>query len=85
MFTVKFVTYDRPAASTPASTRYFALRVAAAVYVEMEADGRQVVQLNGIPGATDEFERVTVGAVGDTSYDVAYIMNAAGKTVETVR
>lgn len=83
MFTVKFVTYDRPVAGVPASTRYFALRVAAAVYVEMEADGRQVVRLNGIPGATDEFERVTVGAVGD--YDVAYIMNAAGKTVETVR
>ena len=93
MLTVKFVKYRAvtPDGITPplqnpppAGIEFFALRPAEEVYVDTEKDGRQVVQLvnNGDFACGD---RITVGRIGETSYDVAYVLNAEGKTIETVR
>lgn len=79
MFTVKFVKYDTPSpGAPPPSTRIVAFHRAESVYLDVENDGRQVVTLGA--------ERYTVGQNrSDTLYDVAYVMNADGRTIETVR
>lgn len=54
-----------------------AIHTAAVVYLDYEKDGRQVLRFNE--------ESVTIGTQRiDTMYDKAYIMNEAGKTVDTI-
>jgi hypothetical protein len=57
------------------------VREAKTVHIRHEADLRTVVQLGDAPG--ESFE-ATVGAE-QCMYSVAYIMNEAGRTIETVR
>jgi hypothetical protein len=86
MFTVKLMKYDYASSldgvPSPASTTGISVREANAVHLRIEKDGRQVLQLGDAPGDTME---VTIGSREDCAYNLAYIMNAAGKTVETVR
>jgi hypothetical protein len=81
MLTVKFVKYlDQ--GDGPVATEAVCLRQATAVHVTIEKDGRQAVQCGDAPGETFE---VTVGGGEHCSYNVAYVMNDAGRTVETIR
>lgn len=83
MLTVKFVKYDRTAPQKgPASVQAINVRQAAAVHLVIEKDGRQAVQCGDAPGET---YAATVGPGADCAYDVAYVMNDAGRTVETIR
>lgn len=86
MFTVKLMKYNYASTPggepSPASTTAISMREASAVHLTLEKDGRQVLQLGDAPGGTME---ITIGSREDCSYNVAYIMNASGKTVETVR
>lgn len=83
MFTVKLMKYEYlHGDGAPASTTGISVREANAVHLTFDKDGRQVLQLGDAPGETME---VTVGSREDCSYSVAYIMNAGGKTVETIR
>jgi hypothetical protein len=52
------------------------------VHVRYETDLRTVLQLGDAPGETME---VTVGGRPDCAYTVAYVMNASGKTIDTIR
>lgn len=83
MFMVKLIKYvaDRHG-NAPVEIADISLREAQAIHVRHEADLRKVVQLGDAPGETMEF---TVGDRPDCSYNVAYVMNAQGKTVETIR
>lgn len=81
MLTVKFFKYERSESNIPNSTSGICVREAEAIHVRYEAGGRAVVQCGDAPGSTFE---ATVGEV-DSAYHVAYIMNEAGRTIETVR
>lgn len=81
MLTVKFMKYGPAFEQQPTHTEAICIREAAAVHVRYGADGRAVVQCNDAPGETYE---VTVGDK-ESSFNVAYIMNKEGRTVETVR
>ena len=81
MLTVKFLKYGPEAADRPTYTDAICVRTAKSVHVRYEADLRAVVQLGDAPGETFE---LTVGAK-ECAYSVAYVMNEAGKTVETIR
>jgi hypothetical protein len=95
MLTVKFMKFSRPTYSgstegpttrDPGYTEAVVLHPAKAVFVECsDAHGRQVVGIQN--PVTDEIERFTIGDAerDDIAFNVAYVMNDAGKTVETVR
>jgi hypothetical protein len=82
MLTVKFVKYLDNRDDGPTPLEGICLRQAKAVHVIIEKDGRQVVQCGDAPGETFE---ATVGPGERCSYGIAYVMNDAGKTVETIR
>lgn len=86
MLTVKLMKYeyasDLGGNQSPASTTGISVREANAVHLIIEKDGRQVLQLGDAPGETME---VIIGSRPDCSYNVAYVMNGAGKTVEIIR
>jgi hypothetical protein len=82
MLTVKLIKYRSNGPSTPSSTEGVSIRECNATHVKYEEDLRCVLQLGDAPGETME---VTVGDRADCSYTVAYIMNEAGRTVETIR
>jgi hypothetical protein len=84
MFIVKLMRYEPGA---PSQTDAISIREANAVHVRYENDLRTVVQLGDAPGApgTSEAMEVTIGDREDCSYNVAYIMNMQGKTIETIR
>ena len=83
MFIVKLMKYEPTASEkVPSATAVISIREAIAVHVRYETDLRAVLQLGDAPGETFE---VTVGDRPDCSYNIAYIMNAQGKTVETIR
>lgn len=86
MLTVKFMKYA-PSDGKPAATEGICILEGEAVHVRYEKSGRCVVQLGNAPGPTFE---ATVGEYDRTidapcMYSVAYIMNEAGRTVETIR
>jgi hypothetical protein len=87
MFIVKLMKYDRIHPGAPSATDAISIREANAVHVRYEADSRTVLQLGDAPGApgTNDAMEVTIGDRPDCSYNVAYIMNLHGKTVETIR
>jgi hypothetical protein len=81
MLTVKFMKYDENDGFQPTHTTGLCIRHATAVHVRYEANGRAVVQCGDAPGETFE---LTVGEK-ECAYNVAYVMNDAGKTVDTIR
>jgi hypothetical protein len=81
MLTVKLMKYV-PSDGKPSFTEGVTVRECKAAHVRYEADLRCVLQLGDAPGETME---VTVGDRPDCAYSVAYIMNEAGRTVETIR
>ena len=76
MLTVKFVTYHKEQGK-PSAVKFMRFASAQSLYLDYENDGRAILRFND--------ESVSVGEIGDTSYDVAYVMNEAGKTVDTVK
>ncbi len=83
MFIVKLMKYLKDKdGNAPAEIAGISIREASAIHVRYEPDFRTVLQLGDAPG--DTFE-VTVGDRSDCSYNVAFVMNASGKTVETIR
>lgn len=82
MLIVKLMKFDGSDPGVPTYTTGISLREAAAVHVRYEPGLRAVLQLGDAPGETMD---ITVGAGPDCAYSVAYIMNASGKTVETIR
>jgi hypothetical protein len=82
MLTIKLLKYgDCQPEHGPTYTTDICVRECEAVHVHYDADMRAVLQLGDAPGET---QNVTVGAK-DCAYSVAYIMNEAGRTVETIR
>lgn len=81
MLTVKFMKYGPSGDGNPTYTEGVCVREAKAVHIRHEADLRTVVQLGDAPGETFE---VTVGE-SECMYSVAYVMNEAGRTIETIR
>lgn len=82
MLTVKFMKYGPSSTDQPTHTEGVCVREGASVHIRYEADGRAVLQIGDAPG--DTFE-ATVGDRTDCQYHVAYVMNEAGRTVETLR
>jgi hypothetical protein len=77
---------DGPTTLNPRFTEAVVIHPATAVFIECnDKHGRQVVGIQNPKG--DEILRVTVGDEGqtDTEFSVAYIVNAEGRIVETVR
>lgn len=81
MLTVKFMKYGPGIEEHPTYTEAVCVRECKAVHVTYGSELRATVQCGDAPG--DTFE-VTVGAK-ESAYNVAYIMNEAGRTVETIR
>ena len=79
MLTIKLMKYGPEGLPfTPATyVQAIAMHSAKDVYLDYEKDGRAVLRFNDTA--------ITVGDRGDTSYDVAYILNETGKTVDTIR
>lgn len=77
MLTIKLMKYARNEDKSPASVAAIAMHTAQAVYLDYEKDGRAVLRFGELS--------ITVGERENTEYDVAYVMNEAGKTVDTVR
>lgn len=82
MFTIRLVKYSGREPGRPSETAAYSIREAKSVHVRYEPSHRAVLQLGDAPGVTDEF---TVGEGPDCAYNVAYIMNEYGKTVDTLR
>jgi hypothetical protein len=82
MFTVRLVQYAENVAGQPTATAGYSIREAKTVHVRYEPDMRAVLQLGDAPGETDEF---TIGSAPNCAYNVAYVMNERGKTVDTIR
>lgn len=90
MLTVKFLKYayncNLSGPPSPGATTHIAVHPAKAVHVELtDVHGRSVVGVEH--PTTGEVERFTVSGVDrdDVAFNVAYVMNDAGKTVETIR
>jgi hypothetical protein len=83
MLTIKLMKYGPTGRTITPKTYLTAVAVHSAreVFLDYEQDGRAVLRWD----RAGESLAVTVGETGDTSYDVAYIMNEAGKTIETIR
>jgi hypothetical protein len=79
MLTVKFMKYGPKHEEQPTFTEGVMVRECDSIHVKIEAR-RSVVQLGDAPG--DTFT-TTVGAE-DAVYSRAYVMNEAGRTVETI-
>lgn len=79
MFTVKFMKFGPEGTDRPTHTENVMVRETNAVHVRLE-HGKSVVQLGDAPDQTYE---VTVGA-DECAYHKAYVMNEAGRTVETI-
>lgn len=60
------------------------LRSAHVIYQELDKHGRTVLRLER---ETGEMEAFTIGTLGrhDVMYHAAFIMNEAGKTIDTIR
>jgi len=82
MLTVKFYKYGPEAPAKPSYTEAISVREAKAVHVTYKENLCAVIQCGDAPGETTE---VTVGMDQSCSYNVAYIMNEDGKTIETIR
>lgn len=85
MFTVKFLRYDT-IEGRPTHTERACVRMAKAVHARFTSkidngSGHTIVQLGDAP---DETMELTVGG-RDGEYSVAYVMNEAGRTMETIR
>ena len=85
MLTVKFLKYGPADTDQPSYTESVVLRPADVVFVECsDVHGRQVVGVQH--PKTGEIDRYTIGTNrSDVMFNVAYVMNDAGKTVETIR
>lgn len=77
MLTIKLMKYVRNEDQSPASVAAVAMHTAPSVFLDYEKDGRAVLRFAELS--------ITVGDREHTEYDVAYVMNEAGKTVDTVR
>lgn len=78
--------YEHRIGQAPMTTEAVVLHPAKAVFVELsDKHGRQVVGVQN--PVNDEIERFTIGSWErrDVMFNVAYVMNDAGKTVETIR
>ncbi len=83
MFTVRLEKYAETKPGYPTATEVYSIREAKTVHVRYE-NNRAVLQLNDAPG--EDTTEITVGSLAaDCSYNVAYIMNEQGKTVDTIR
>lgn len=83
MLIVKLMKYEATEPETaPSATAGIYIREASAVDVRYEANLRAVLRLEDLSGESLE---VIIGSRPDCAYNVAYIMNASGKTVETIR
>jgi hypothetical protein len=95
MLTVKLMKFSKPTYSgstdgpttrDPGYTETIVVHPAEAVFVECsDKHGRQVVGVQS--PKSGEIERFTIGDAerDDVMFNVAYVMNEAGRTVETVR
>lgn len=83
MLTVKFMTYNGPR-RRPTSTSECVLKCADEVYISFDKHGRTVVRIHTPKGVMDDY---TVGSPerNDVMFHACYVMNDAGKTVETIR
>lgn len=89
MFIVKLIKYKSHSSDAPSEVDTVSIREANAVHVRrttlldaLTDSPKLVLQLGDAPGETME---VTIGSSSDCSYEVAYVMNSQGKTVETIR
>jgi hypothetical protein len=83
MFTVRFENWKDNGIGVPSSMAEFSIHEARSVHMRTEKDGRKVLQLNSAPA--DDAVEFTVGAGSDCAFRYAFIMNAAGKTVDVIR
>jgi hypothetical protein len=95
MLTVKMLKFSKPTYSgstdgpstrDPGYTETVVVHPADAVFVECsDKHGRQVVGVQNPKNG--EIERFTIGDAerDDVMFNVAYVMNDAGRTVETIR
>lgn len=79
MLTIKLMKYGPEGrAVTPNTfTEAVVFHTAKEIFLNYEKDGRAVLSFDD--------KSLTVGEVGQTMFDVAYIMNDTAKTIETVR
>lgn len=84
MLTIKFLKYGEldKDSGKPTYTESVFVRSATDVKIVYEKDNNPNVILSDIHGLKDEYK---LGRAIDCYYEVAYIMNEAGKTVETIR
>lgn len=82
MLTVKLLKFGPGEDLEPSYTEAISVHECKAVHTRFETGGRCVLQLGNAPGETME---VTIGRRSDCSYSVAYVMNEAGRTIETIR
>lgn len=86
MLTVKFIKYAPVGTEGPAQIETIVVHPAKAVFVDcQDVHGRAVVGLEDPNGSG--VERFTIGQAdrSDVMFNVAYVMNDAGRTVETIR
>jgi hypothetical protein len=81
MFIVKLVKFKGHSDNAPSEFETTSIREANAIHIKHE-DQHKILQLGDAPGETME---VTLGSLSDCSYEVAYVMNSQGKTIETIR
>jgi hypothetical protein len=85
MLTVRLEKYGPHSTDAPTEIKHYAVREVDAVHVSRDSEGRQVVQLGDAGGIGGGME-VTVGLNRtDCSYDIAYVMNSSGQTVDKIR
>jgi len=84
MLTIKLMKYGPTVDSdVPTYTDGITIKQAKSVHVRYEKDLRTVLQLGDAPGETEE---ISIGPLNSpVQYNCAYIMNDAGRTVETIR
>lgn len=84
MFTVKLMKYVTGEGQIPTCTELQVMRGAEVVYTEFDKHGRTVLRLHDSKG---QEEAITIGAAerDDVMFNAAYVMNDAGKTVDTIR
>ena len=82
MFIVKLVKFKSHSDNAPSAFETISIREANAIHIKHEDHKRKILQLGDAPGETMD---VTLGSLSDCSYEIAYIMNMQGKTIETIR
>lgn len=85
MLTVKFMKYGpQDPANAPTYTESEVIHSAKVVYIEFDKHQRTVLKLENPQGEQESF---TVGETGrnDVMFNTVYVMNEAGRTVETIR